>query len=562
MGMPAAQRAVGVSEAQARSEAQVRSEAQARGPARPRSPLPAVAVIVAATGLALALRLIQLLRPGYLTGFIQYDDGVYIGNSLRLVNGVIPYRDFAMVQPPGSMLLMAPAALLGKAFGSAWALAAARVLTVAADTANAALAGLLVRHRGPLAAGLASGGYAVYPPALAASQSLFLEPWLVLFCLLGGLVLFQGDQVAGRRDTNGGNVSTLVLAGTCFGFAAAVKIWALGPALVAALVCLSRPGRGPRALSFWGGCVAGLVVPCLPFLALAPRGFARTVFVSELVQATHGRFGLVPRLADITGAAGLTSFGVHPHPWLDITVAAVIVVLVGAAWLGVRRGPRPAALDAYLLAATALVVAMMFSPSEWYEHYAAFAGAFVLPLIAVSVARLAQVGRRPAWSRPASRRTTAAVLVLAIGAMAAAGIVSATRLRPPVSLAAAKALIPPGACVLTDTVSVTIAIDRFTADSPACPQIVDAVGTLISTTDGEEFNGSPAARRADTRMWRSAFSHAQYVWLIGNNGYTGPRILWTAALHAYFLQHFRLIAFPGAFRGKGNVPGGGLYLSR
>ena len=147
-----------------------RQAADGPGAATPWPLRPGV-VITLATVLGLGLRAFQLSRPGYLSGFTQYDDGVYIGNALRLVNGVIPYRDFAMVQPPGSMLLMVPAALLGKAFGSMWALGAARVLTAGADTANVALIGLLVRHRGPLAAGLASGGYAIYPPALTASQA-------------------------------------------------------------------------------------------------------------------------------------------------------------------------------------------------------------------------------------------------------------------------------------------------------------------------------------------------------------------------------------------------------
>jgi alpha-1,2-mannosyltransferase len=512
-------------------------------------------VITLATMLGLGLRAFQLSRPGYLSGFTQYDDGVYIGNALRLVNGVIPYRDFAMVQPPGSMLLMVPAALLGKAFGSMWALGAARVLTAGADTANVALIGLLVRHRGPLAAGLASGGYAIYPAALTASQSLFLEPWLILFCLLGALFLFEGDHLAGGR----GAVREPVLAGICFGFAAAVKIWALGPALVACLVCL-RARRG--ALPFCGGWAAGLALPCLPFLALAPSGFGRTVFVSELVQATHGRVGAAPRLADITGIIGLTSLGVNPHMWLDVAVSVAIVVLVAAAWIGARRGLRLTALEQYVLFGSVVVTAMMFSPSEWYEHYAAFAGPFLMLLIALSATarrRQEAIGRprRRAWAV-----ATAVVLAAAIAAMAAADVISATKQRPPVSLAAAKALIPPGACVLTDTVSATIAIDRFSAGSPGCPPIVDTVGTLISTTDGQDFDGSLAVRLADTRVWQSAFSHAQYVWLVGNGGDTGARIVWTAALYAYFVRHFRLLAFPSSFPGQTDVPPGGLYTRR
>ena len=369
-------------------------------PAWPRRP--GVIITVAAL-LGLGLRVFQLTRPGYLTGFTQYDDGVYIGNALRLVNGVIPYRDFAMVQPPGSMLLMVPAALGGKVFGSAWALAAARVLTVGADTANVVLAGLLVRHRGPLAAGVASGLYAVYPAALNASQSLFLEPWLNLFCLLGAVLLFDGDHLAGHRGVPGEHGSRRAFwAGVCFGFGAAVKIWAVVPALVAWLLCLrARRDRAP----FAGGFAVGIAVPCLPFLALAPSGFGRTVFVSELVQATHGRVGANPRLADITGIVGLSSVGVNPKIWAGATAAGVLLLFVVIAWLRARRaGSRATALDWFALICTFVVTGMLFSPSEWYVHYAAFAGPFLAVLVGLSAGRLV-AARQPRGQETASLGT-------------------------------------------------------------------------------------------------------------------------------------------------------------
>ncbi len=236
-----------------------RPTAAASGPLRPD------AVIALAAILALALRLFQLSRPGYLAGFTQYDDGVYFGNALRLVHGAIAYRDFAMVQPPGSMLLMAPIALAAKVFGTAWGLAAVRLATALADTANVVLIGLLVRHRGPLAVGLACGGYAVYPAALIASQTLLLEPWLNLFCLLWAVLLFQSGQLASPRR--------LAWGGACFGFAAAVKIWAFAPAVLAGLTAGAGAGARARPGRAWfaGGFAAGLAVPCLPFLVLAPR---------------------------------------------------------------------------------------------------------------------------------------------------------------------------------------------------------------------------------------------------------------------------------------------------
>jgi alpha-1,2-mannosyltransferase len=536
----------------------------AAAPAWPRRP--GVIITVAAL-LGLGLRVFQLTRPGYLTGFTQYDDGVYIGNALRLVNGVIPYRDFAMVQPPGSMLLMVPAALGGKVFGSAWALGAARVLTVGADTANVVLAGLLVRHRGALAAGVASGVYAVYPAALNASQSLFLEPWLNLFCLLGAVLLFDGDHLAGHRGVPGEHGSRRAFwAGVCFGFGAAVKIWAAVPALVAWLLCLrARRDRVP----FAGGFVVGIAVPCLPFLALAPSGFGRTVFVSELVQATHGRVGATPRLADITGVIGLSSVGVDPKIWAGATAAGVLLLLVVIAWLrGRRAGSRATALDWFALICTFVVTGMLFSPSEWYVHYAAFAGPFLAVLVGLSAARLVAARQPPAEKpvkkpRPWVRVWAGVVAALLIAAMGAAdGYIVTTTLYPARDLSAASALIPPGACVLTDTAAATVVIGRFSASSPGCPAIVDTVGTLIATTHGKDFVAGPGVLQADTQVWQQAFEQARYVWLIGNNGYTGARIAWTPALHAYFEAHFRLIGLPSSSLGVGNVPRGGLYVRR
>ena len=526
-------------------------------PAWPRRP--GVIITVAAL-LGLGLRVFQLTRPGYLAGFTQYDDGVYIGNALRLVNGVIPYRDFAMVQPPGSMLLMVPAALGGKVFGSAWALAASRVLTVGADTANVVLAGLLVRHRGALAAGVASGVYAVYPAALNASQSLFLEPWLNLFCLLGAVLLFDGDHLAGHRGVSGEHGSRRAFwAGVCFGFAAAVKIWAALPALVAWLLCLR--GRRDR-IPFAGGFVVGIAVPCLPFLALAPSGFGRTVFVSELVQATHGRVGANPRLADITGIVGLSSVGVNPKIWAGATAAGVLLLLVVIAWLRARRaGSRATALDWFALICTFVVVGMLFSPSEWYVHYAAFAGPFLAVLVGLSAARLV-AARQPPVQKPRNwvRVWAGVVAALLIAAMGAADGYTVTTLYPARDLSAASALIPPGACVLTDTAAATVVIGRFSASSPGCPVIVDTVGTLIATTHGKDFVAGPGVLQADTQVWQQAFEQARYVWLIGNNGYTGARIAWTPALHAYFETHFRLIGLPSSYLGAGDVPQGGLYV--
>ena len=264
------------------------------------------AVIAVCTAAAALLRFYVLARPGYLLGVTGYDDGVQFGDAVRLVSGVIPYRDFVVVQPPGSILLMAPVALLGKATGAAWGLAIARLLTAAADTACVVLLGLLVRHRGPVAAGIACGIYAVYPDALVAAQTFLLEPWLNLFCLIGALLVFDGDQLAqGRR---------LAWGGAAFGCAVAVKLWALVPLAVIGLLA----ARQPRRLGlFAAGVVAGLAAPVLPFLAMAPAGLTKDVVVSQFVRANLQHPAPLPRLADLAGLSVL------PHLSSRLSVLAL-----------------------------------------------------------------------------------------------------------------------------------------------------------------------------------------------------------------------------------------------
>ena len=95
--------------------------------------------------------------------------------------------------------------------------------------------------------------------------------------------------------------------------------------------------------------------------------------------------------------------------------------------------------------------------------------------------------------------------------------------------------IPPGACVLTDQVSVTLAANRFVSNVPGCSQMVDSVGTNLALSNGlKPFTGAeyvPAVAAA----WNQAFSHAQYVILTATNG---RRIAWNLALQAYLNDHF------------------------
>jgi alpha-1,2-mannosyltransferase len=516
-------------------------------------------VIAIAAAFGSALRCYQLTRPGYLTGVTEYDDGVGFGNALRLVSGAVPYRDFVSVQPPGATLLIAPVALLAKVTGSAWGLGIARLLTVAADTACVVLLGLIVRHRGAIAAGVASGVYAVFPDALVASRTFMLEPWLNLFCLIGLLLVFDGDRMAASSRR-------LALGGAAFGFAVAVKLWALAPLALLGLFVVRRPRR---LAMLGGGAAAGLAIPMLPFLAMAPGALLTDVVISQYIRSGLQHSPPLPRLSNMAG------FGLFPGAPAGLRIA-VLAVIAGAIAIGYLMARRwLTVLDWYAVLALVLVVAMLLWPASYFPHYGAFAGPFLalalalaLPAGLLSPARhspphtpLFPARHSPLLSRRPSGSRAGAVLAVGVAAVVLVGlgvrqIAAQSQLQTSVTLAAeADRLIPAGACVFTNDSSLTISANRFISAAPGCPAIVDTFGTLLAMTDGRAASAPWPQVDAVTAAIRSALSRARYVWLIPG------QIDWTRGLRGYFHRHFRLI---GLVNGPATpyAPADGLYIQR
>lgn len=522
---------------------------------------PVALAIVITTLAALGLRLYQLARPGFLFGVIEYDDGADFGSAIRLVHGALPYRDFVMVQPPGITLLMTPIAFAAKGLGSAAALAIGRVVTALASAAGVVLAGLLVRHRGLLATLISCGTLAVFPDSIAAAKTVLLEPWLVLFCLLGALAVFDRDRLAasGRR---------LALGGLAFGFAGAIKVWAILPVLVILVLAARQPRR---AAPFIITVAVGFLVPVVPFAALAPRNFYEGVVVAQLTRVDLGRIPLVQRLTDMAGLVHV------PYPPLVWAVTVLIVAFtIGSAVAATRlTGRRPAPLEWFVLGTFVLVVAAFLWPADFYYHYAAFLAPFLGMAIGLPTARAlaALPGTRPGailrrmrargavpagavadGAGPAPRRrrlgrlgglaTTRTALwttALLLAVFTAAQAEYESTMTPAVSaasLATARHLIKPGACVVADQISYTMAVDRFVSSNPRCSLMVDGVGTDYALSTGHNGVTGAEASPKVRAIWMSAFRAAQYVWL---TGMSGRRIPWTPQLSGYFISHFRAL---------------------
>jgi alpha-1,2-mannosyltransferase len=503
----------------------------AAGPSRRRWRRPGAipTVIVLATLAGLVLRLYQLSRPGYLLGVTEYDDGTDFGSAIRLVHGALPYRDFIMVQPPGITLLMAPVAAATSSFGTVTGMAVARVFTALASAAAIPLGGLLTRHRGVLAVLVTCGTLAVYPDSMLAARTVLLEPWLVLFCLLGALAVFDGDRpVTGWR---------LIWGGAAFGFAGAVKVWAILPVLVILVLTARRP---PQAGRFAAGVAAGFCLPVLPFALLAPVTFYRGVIVAQLLRSDVQRVPAASRLQDMLGLTHLPVGSTAPLVVTGVAVIVVVAALMAAgSWLS-HRWPPP--LDWFAAVTCLLVAAAFLWPADFYEHYAAFLAPFLALSLALPIARMVAVlprqGKRARLGR-VTRRAAIAAAAVTLATLAVLQGIAESHLAsavPASELSAAERTIPAGACVLTDQVAYTIAINRFAATDPGCSLMVDGVGSDYALSQGHNGLTGAGQTPAVEQMWLSAFRAARYVWL---TGMASRRIPWTPPLTAYFRTHFR-----------------------
>ncbi len=494
-------------------------------------------VIGAAALAAVAVRVAAQLQSGFLTGLWQYDDAVYLGAALRIVHGVQPYHGaFVLMGPPGAPLLLTPLAELARVVGTQRALVVARLAMPLVAGANVVLLGLLLRHRAPLVAAVACFALALYPDGILTTLTVMLEPPLEFFCLLGAVILFDGDDLARSRRR-------VLLAGVTFGVAGTVKAWAILPVVVIVVLCLPR--RRQRLIPFSAGVAGGFLAICGPFLVATPVAFMQQVVFAQLGRRGPSRASAAVRLEFLSGLwAGLRT-GAQTPQLLLLTgaVCTATLITVGAVFAAAHRpvdaaprvgdGPPRAGtspLERFALGAAGVVLAGLLWPPEFWYHYPAFFGPFLALVLGLTAGRAAA-------ARPFPVLATIAVVLAAAAYHAAAIPWSLPTLRNPAAqIAAVDALVPAGACVVTNNPEFTIGVDRYTASSARCPQIVDPLATTTV------LSGDRSTPRGDARAasaWLRYFHRAQYLMLSTGSH---ARVLWSPALTRYVHQHFVLVS--------------------
>ncbi len=333
---------------------------------------------------AAGLRLATFL-PGFsLRRVLSYDDSAYFAGAQMFVEGHFPYRTFPFLQPPGTVLVASPFALVGRLLGGDIGLASLRVAIIVMAAATCVLIADLLRPYGVVASLGGSLLYASQGVVVLASRTFYLESFLA-FAVIWTFWLLRRDGDGRRR---------YFLIGLVLGVACGVKTWAgVDVAVFAVLIGVTR---GRRKMSAWfGGVITAILVIWLPFFVAAPRTMWHQVALAQLERSTLQP--VADRVAAFNGFVGFpgVSFVLSPG-WAQLVVGGGLAVASSPliAQLLRRRSLRDWNPTAWWSALALAEVATLLCAPTFFQHYWAWpAGSLALSIGAV----LGALDRK--WSR-------------------------------------------------------------------------------------------------------------------------------------------------------------------
>lgn len=480
--------------------------------------------------LAIVVRLSLLSVPGRLTGLSEYDDGVYLGAALRLVEGILPYKDYVFVQPPGIIVLLGPIGLIARGIGSLNALIIMRFVTVAVSALNVMLVGHLMKSKGKVAVIASCGMMALYPQAVASSVTVLLEPYMNLFCILGFIALFRTLEL---RDTPG----SYLLGGVLIGIAGSIKSWAIVPAVILFFIILvfGNTGRLSKAVRFALGTAAGFLVFVSAFILSDPSAFIHDVITVQLDRAPGRRVGLFTRLNYITGSNVMKYLVGHQHLVTFISCIFGLAMLTLATCSLARQSN---ALLCFGIVSAVVVFAVLLYPSDFYYHYPDFLTPYMAIVLAFGSCYLAEViSSKASLARILTYSTIFYVVPIAFFIAEVPFELHEQPAIVPRNFAAG--IIPKGACVVSDTEALLIESNRFYSDVRRCPVMLDSFGTALALSGGKTINGGAASSSKLDRYWLSTMKNADYIWL---STFEKARLPWTKNNLAYFNTHYKRVS--------------------
>jgi hypothetical protein len=358
---------------------------------RPRNTWLALGAIALA---GFVLRVFPFFGPdGAFSYRVDYDEGVYFSGASLLLQGVLPYRDFVFVHPPGILLFLSLTSAWTRSFlGVDGAFAMSRWIAATMGAASVLLVGRLVwcwftqpdKGLARWGALFAAAVYATYPELVHVERGPFLEPLLNLVCLALAMAVVKA-AVSPHRTRWLGAVGVLA------GLAVSIKVWA-ALWVFGVLWGLSTFATRRELLRFFAaaGLTFGAVV--LPLALAAPGPFITEVVLFHAWRPPDAMMERLPRLEQIVAYRHLAS------PLLALLTVGLLVSRRGPTWTVAARVVVPA----YVLT----LAAFLTSPAYWSQY-----NAHLVPSEAVAAGAI--VG----WALPRLAIRFGSFGALAIGAL-------------------------------------------------------------------------------------------------------------------------------------------------
>lgn len=490
---------------------------------------------VSLLGLAAALFPLVFLHASLID--YGYDGAVYVGASVQLANGVIPYRDFVLLHPPGISLILLPIALFTRLIGVRAVFGACNLITICAVAANCGMVARLLRPRSRLAALAGGVTLAFFPGLYLDDHTTKLEPFMLGAILLGLILLYPDARRPQRRRA--------LAAGIMLGFAIAIKLWAIAPVLVV-LAVVAWATRDVFA-RFVRGLLIGVGVPLAPFVFVAPRQFFHDVITTQMARG----LGQIESVGVEKRLAYLAQYSLGAFPHVEVAATALVVVVAGT-FVAMRRWVTP--FDGTVIMALLVAIGVLLPPVEFYSYYSYFPEVF-LALTVGSASALVVEGlfrsrtsvRSRAWW--GYRWLAAAGALFVVTAVLARGADTLDRQTVPAEAVSApveaiQLAIPAGSCVVTNDPFLVMIANRFLSNERDCPVIIDPYGTWLAAAPEYPPPNPPSFVPGLVTQWRTWFSVSQYVIITHSNQNFIP---WTPTLRNWFSANFRLC------RAVGNV---------
>jgi hypothetical protein len=483
-------------------------------------------LLFAGAAMGFVLRIIPLVPASGLSRSVSYDEGVYFSAAALVARGVVPYRDFVFIHPPGILIGLAPLVWLGHHFFPYDDIfLTLRAVAGLIGAVNVALVGRLAHRSGGLTAAVAAMAlYATFPPAVIDEGRLLLEPFMTLFCLLAASCwLPEHEDYSSRLG---------VTTGLWLGIACSIKLYGGGIFLIACLLSGEWERRWKQRITMCLSAAGVFGLLALPFAVRAGvNEFTRQVLVAQLLRP--------PDTAIPGGVLGRTLHMFQYGPASLARAPLFVGVVVGAigvavaAWAWFRCGVQ----GRFWAITWTATVAFLLVSSTYFSQYAAFLAPSTSVLAGMAISRLLHVSSQVS---PA----LAAVVVVMLGSVLVLDVFRLAetnfgRSDTPDFGAIVRRSVPERECLLALPSTLGIAGNRLPPYDATRRPLVDPYGEFLflSTRGSRRFDDAQQALRsppAQARL-RVALGQCRFV-ALGSGPRSHP--FFSMATASWFLARF------------------------